>query len=62
MVRNRPRTSVTKGCSGTKVQEAREIIQRQESKRQVAESLGTPEFTLRLRLQRGYPDTFFGSV
>jgi hypothetical protein len=42
------------------LQEAKERIQRGESKRQVAESLGMPESTLHLRLHRGYPATSLG--
>jgi hypothetical protein len=43
-----------KDRGGTTLQESKGRIQRGESKRQVAESLGMPESTLRLRLQRGY--------
>jgi hypothetical protein len=46
--------------SETTLKEAKERIQRIESKRQVAESLGMPESTLRLRLQRGYAATSLG--
>jgi hypothetical protein len=42
MIYSRPRTSARKGCSEAVTEEAKEIIQRGESKRQVAESLGMP--------------------
>lgn len=60
MVRNRVRTSQRTTCSESTINEARERIAKGESKRQVAESLGMPESTLRLRLQRGYTSNSLG--